>query len=140
MIMHVYDTLNVLCSDNSCLAGVFLQNNAAQMNDAVLSDDIQTAGAPVGFLDRMNNAITDVIVVGRWIGNMARKTRHRLKEIGGGDHPNDTVAANHGQSFDVVPFHEVRDVCQRCVFGDGERRRCHDFGDLPTVFVNEIAR
>src|SRR3974390_1883633 len=108
MIVHLCYTLDVLCGDDGRLASVLVQDDTAQMNDAVTNDDVQPAGAPVGLLDRLNNAITDVIVIGRWIGNLARKTCYRLKQIGTADPPDDFVASEHRQPLDMSPLPEGR--------------------------------
>jgi hypothetical protein len=48
--------------------------------------------------------------------------------------------AQHGQPIDISLLHEGGDINQGCVFGNGDRRRCHDFGNPATAFVDEIPR
>jgi len=69
-----------------------------------------------------------------------RKTGHRLKQIGTADHADDFVASEHRQPLDMSPLHEVGNLRQSRAFGNGDRRRGHDFVDPATVFVDEIPR
>jgi hypothetical protein len=59
-------------------------------------------------LDCMNNAIADVVVVGRCIRDLAGKTGHCLKQIGAADHADDFVSAEDWQPFGICPLHCLR--------------------------------
>ena len=52
-------------------------NDAAQMHDAVADDDAEALGTPVLLDERIDDAATNVIVVGCRIGDLAGKACDR---------------------------------------------------------------
>ena len=79
--MHLSYAFHVFCSDDGCLAGTLVCNDITQMNDAIANDDVQTNGRPVGLLHRVNNAISNVVIIGGRIRDVARQARYRLQQI-----------------------------------------------------------
>src|SRR5258708_39371162 len=109
------------------------------MDDAVAHDDAQAKRAPVLLLKSVDDSVANVVVVGGRVGNLPGETRYCLQQIGARHDADDFIVADHRQSLDFVPLHQLNDLFERGVFGDGEQLRRHDFGDLAAVFVNEIA-
>src|ERR1700732_3677277 len=95
-------------------------DDAAQMDDAVAHDDAEAERTPVVLLKRVDDSVTNVIVVGGWVGNLAGQARYCLQKIGARYDADDLVAARHRKPLDAVLFHQLNDLFERRVFGDGE--------------------
>ena len=111
-----------------------------KMHDAVAHDDAEAERAPVVLLERIDDAVANVVVVGGRIGDVAGEARDRLQQVGARHDADELVAAHHRQPLDVVLFHQLHDLLELGIFGDGERLRRHDLGDLAAVLMNEIGR
>ena len=94
--MHLLDAFDILRSDDGGPARLLLSDDAAQVDDTVANDYAQAEGAPVVLLDRIDDAIANMVVVGGWIGHLPGKARYGLEQIGASYHANDLVAAEHG--------------------------------------------
>src|SRR5450759_2492150 len=110
------------------------------MDDAVAHDDAEAEWTPVVLRQRIDNAVTDVIVVGGRIEDFSGNSRDRLQQVGALHYPDDLVSACHRQPFDVVFFHQLDDFFERRILTDSDRLRCHDLGYLAPVLANEIDR
>jgi hypothetical protein len=67
-----------------------------------------------------------------------------MHEIGAADDADDLRAAHHRQALDALVLHEMHDLFERRVFGDGDRLPGHHFADLAPmgldIFLGETAR
>src|SRR6267142_4029482 len=104
----------------------------------VLRTDAEAERTPVVFRQCVDDAVANMVVVGGRIGDLAGKAGDRLQQVGARYDPDDLLAPRHRQTLDVVLLHQLHDLLERRIFGDGERLLGHDFGDLAAVFVNEI--
>ena len=66
--MHLHDAFDILRSDDGGPARLLLSDDAAQVDDTVANDYAQAEGAPVVLLDRNDDTIANIVVVGGWIG------------------------------------------------------------------------
>ena len=80
--MHLHDAFDILRSDDGGPARLLLSDDAAQVDDTVANDYAQAEGAPVVPLDRIDDTIADIVVVGGWIGHLPSKARYGLEQIG----------------------------------------------------------
>src|SRR3954447_9442706 len=139
MIMNLFDSGDVLRANDGSPSRALVRYDSAQMNVTITHDHAETMRAPVIPLESVDNAIADVIVIGSRIGDLAGEDRNRLQQIGARYDPYDLVAARHRKALDLPPFHQVHDFFQGRVFGNRERLRRHDLGDLAAVLVNVIS-
>ena len=82
MIVNFPDTGNILrCNDRS-LPRTLIGNHAAEMNIPVTHDDAESKWRPVVFLDRADDMVANMIVIGSRIRDLSREFCNRLKQIG----------------------------------------------------------
>ena len=62
--MHLHDAFDILRSDDGGPARLLLSDDAAQVDDTVANDYAHAEGAPVVLLDRIDDAIANMVVVG----------------------------------------------------------------------------
>ena len=129
---------HVFRGDDSCLPRPFVGNDTAEMDDAVADDDAEALRTPVVLAERIDGAITDVVIIGSGIRDVAGQTRHRLQQVGARYDADDAVPAHHRQALDVIFFHQRHDFLQRGILGDADRLRRHDLGYLAAVLANKI--
>src|ERR1700727_1364988 len=102
MVVDLGHSRNALRRDDSGLPRAFVGNDAAQMNDSVTHDDAEAEWTPVLLLNRIDDAVANVVVVGGRIGNLAGEACDRLQQVGARNDADELVAAHHGQSLYVV--------------------------------------
>jgi hypothetical protein len=72
MIVNFRDARHVLSCDDGCLSRPFVEDDAAKVHDAVAHGDAECRWPPISFLDRREDAITDMVIVGGRIRDIAR--------------------------------------------------------------------
>src|ERR1700679_3545529 len=108
------------------------------MNTAVAHDNAEAEWPPLGFLDRGDDTVANMIVIGGRIRYLAREFCHGLKEVGAGDDPDKPISAQHRQTLDVVALHQLNDVFEHRILGNGPRVPRHDLRNLAAPLVNEV--
>src|SRR6266702_1163092 len=140
MIVDLLHARDVLRTDNGRLPRPFIGDDAAEMDDTVAYHDIETERTPIVLLQRIENATTDVVVVGSRIGNLTGEARDRLQQIRARNESDELFTAQHRQSLDSIFLHQGDDFLERRILGDGQRIPGHDFGYPAAVFLNKIGR
>src|ERR1700691_4505917 len=107
MIVNFLDARNILRRNNRRLPGFFVGDHTAEMNIAVTYKDAESEGCPIRFLDACDYMISNVIVVGSRIRNVAREFRNGLKQIGARYDSDKLIPAHHWQPLDIILFHKL---------------------------------
>ena len=63
-----------------------------------------------------------------------------MQQVGAADDSDELLVTHHGKPFDPVLFHQLHDLFERRVFGDGVWLRCHDIRDLAGMRVDIFVR
>src|SRR5581483_611874 len=138
MVVHLFHALDIFRGDHRRLSRALLGDDATQVNDTVLDNDGEAERAPVVLLHRSDNALADVIVVSRRIGDVTGEAGDSLQQVGPRHDADDLAVANDRQPLDVVLFHQVHDLGQRRVLRDGHRVPGHDLGHLAAMLMDKI--
>ena len=78
--MHLHDAFDIFRRDDSRLAPLHIGENAAQVDDPVTDDDAEAERTPLLLLHRLDDAIADMVIIGRWIGHVPGETLRQPEE------------------------------------------------------------
>jgi hypothetical protein len=138
MVMYLDDAFDVLGGDDSGLTSLFVDEDAAEVSDPIADNDIEAERTPILLHHRMEDAVADVVVIGRRIGHMPAKGSDGLKHIGARDDADDRFAAHHRQALHAFRLHQVDDVGQWHILRHGEWFRRHDLRYLAAMLGDKI--
>src|ERR1700686_2380734 len=108
------------------------------MNITVTHDDAEPKWPPVSLLDRCDDMVANVIVIGSRIRDLSCEFCNSLKEIGARYNPDKPISAHDRQTLHLILFHKTHNVFQRRVFRHGAGVKSHDLPDLAASLVHEI--
>jgi hypothetical protein len=94
-------------------------------------------GTPVILAERIDDAVTNVIVIGCGVENLPGKACDCVQQIGAGYDSHEPFTAYHRQPFDPPVLHQGNDFLERRILGDGYRITCHDFGYPSAIFLKK---
>ena len=82
MVMNFLYPGNIFGGHDGCLPQPLFGYDAAQVDDTVAHRDAEAERAPSVLLERIDNAVPNMVVVSGRVGNFARQAGDGLKEIG----------------------------------------------------------
>ena len=93
MIVNCPDSRNVLGRDDCGLPRPLVEDDAAKVHYALTHGDAERSWPPIAFLDRREDAIADMVIVGSWIRHIASKIYDGLKQVGARHYPDQLLSA-----------------------------------------------
>jgi hypothetical protein len=93
MVMHLENAFDILGGDDSRLTSLFVDKEAAEMDDPTSDDDVEAERTPFLLHHRAEDAIADVVVIGSRIGHVPARSSDGLKHIGARNDADDLLAA-----------------------------------------------
>src|ERR1019366_1304742 len=107
VVVHFLDARNIFCSDDRCLPGGIIPDDAAQAHDTVTHDDVEPAGSPGSLVDSCHHPAANMVVVRRRARNIAGKVSDSRKKIRLGHNSDKSVSTYNGKPLDVIGFHDL---------------------------------
>jgi hypothetical protein len=112
---------------------------APQFDDPISHDNIdQVAGPEALPLQLGEHAASNRLVAVRAGRDFGRNACQRPQQVGAADNPDEPAAAHDGHSFDSTFFHEIDDIAELCVLGDGLYVARHDVIDPAGVRMDIV--
>ncbi|KTT92328.1 hypothetical protein NS44R_14655, partial [Mammaliicoccus sciuri] len=106
MIVHFLDAGSILRGDDSGLPGPFVHDDAPEVHHAVVDRDLQTERTPIRRIERAHDAVVDVLVVRRGVGNLVSDGRYCPQQIGTCNKAYEPPVAHHRQPLDALLLHQ----------------------------------
>src|ERR1700694_2791770 len=108
------------------------------MNITVTHNDAEPEWPPVSFLDRCDDMVANVIIVGSRIRDVARQFRNGLKQIGARYDSDKLISAHDWQTLDVIALHQFYNVFERRILRYSAGVKSHDVPNLAAPLVHEV--
>src|ERR1700738_938213 len=138
MIVNLLDAGNTLRRNNRCLPRSLIGDHTAEMNITVMHDDAEPEWPPVSFLDRCDDVVANMIVIGSRIRALACEFCNSLKEIGARYDPDKLISALDRQTLEVVALHQHYNVFERRILRHSAGVKSHDVPNLAAPLVHEV--